>query len=381
MEPNSLRRVMADCTDRRLVGIGEKVIAGERLSFEDGVALYDSGDLLRIGKIANYVREKKNGNLGHYIVNRYLNPTNVCWVDCQLCAWARKIGEEGGYTLSIEQAVKEAGDGYDGTVSEIHIVGGLHPTLPFSYYTDLLRALKRAFPGIHLKAFTMVEIDWFSRLAKKSLAETITILKEAGMDSCTGGGAEIFAQRAHDLVARNKMPADRWLAVAREVHRQSIRTNATMLYGHVETPAERIDHLLRLRALQDETGGFQCIVPLSFHPENTYLRDVRPATGRLDLATIAVSRLMLDNFDHVKAYWIQLGPKIAQTALAFGADDVGGTYVDEEITHAAGAETATGMTHDEIETLIRGAGRDPVRSDTYYRPVAPLVAEIAGAGV
>lgn len=370
MDTDRLRRILGGSPHPGLVAAGEKVLAGERLSFEDGVALYESDDLLRVGMLANLVRERKNGNAGYYIVNRYLNPTNVCWVDCQLCAWARKLGEDGGYAMTIEQAVKEAGSGLDGAVSEIHIVGGLHPTLPFSYYTDLLRALKAAYPGVHLKAFTMVEIDWFARLAKKPLDETIRLLKEAGMDSCPGGGAEIFAKRAHDLIARNKMSGDRWLAVARACHLEGVRTNATMLYGHVETPAERIDHLLRLRALQDETGGFQCIVPLSFHPENTYLRDVPPATGRLDLMTVAVSRLVLDNFDHVKAYWIQLGPKITQAALSFGADDVGGTYVDEEITHAAGATTATGMGFAEIERLIAGAGRTPVRSDTLYRPVA-----------
>lgn len=369
MKEERILELLGRSPDRRIRAAGEKVVRGERLDFDDGLALAESEDLPRLGALANLVRERKNGDAGFYIVNRYLNPTNLCWVDCQLCAWARKPGEEGGYTLSIEEAVREAGKGWDGSVSEIHIVGGLHPTLPFSYYTGLLQALKGAFPGVHLKAWTMVELDWFARIAKKPLDETIAILKDAGMDSCPGGGAEIFAKRSHDLIARNKMSGERWLAVARAVHRQGIRTNATILYGHVESPAERVDHLLRLRDLQDETGGFQAIVPLAFHPENTWLRDVPPTTGRLDLSIIALSRLLLDNFDHVKAYWIQLGPKITELALGFGADDVGGTYVHEEITHAAGAATAEGMTRTEMEALIRRAGRRPVRTDTYYRPV------------
>ena len=286
---STLERVLRGASSA-LATIGQKVLRGDRLDGADGLALYDSGDLLRIGRMADHIRRQKNSNDGYYIVNRYLNPTNVCWVDCQLCAWARKLGEEGGYTMAIDEAVAEAGRGWDGIVTELHIVGGLHPTLPFSYYTDLLRALKSAYPGIHLKAWTMVELDWFTRLAKCSLTEVLSELKAAGLDSCPGGGAEIFATRAHDLIARNKMTGDRWLEIAGECHRLGIRTNATILYGHVETPAERIDHLLRLRELQDETGGFQCIVPLSFHPENTYLRDVAPATGRLDLMTIAISR-------------------------------------------------------------------------------------------
>ncbi len=349
--------------------IARKVLAGERLSFEDGVLLFRTRDWLGLGRLANHVREARHGNLAFYNVNRYLNPTNLCWVDCALCAWAKKVNEPGGYEMAIDECVAEAGKGYSEAVTEFHIVGGLHPTWPFSYYTGLMRALKERFPSVHLKAWTMVELDWIAQVAGRPLAETIAELHAAGMDSCPGGGAEIFAKRVRDVICKNKISGERWLEVARECHRQGIRTNATMLYGHVETDEERVDHLLRLRELQDQTGGIPGLIPLAFHPENTPLAHLPPSSGQLDLRVIAASRLLLDNVPHIKAYWIQIGTKLAQVALHFGADDLVGTVVDETITHAAGATTASGMTRAEFERLIREAGREPFERDSQYRRI------------
>ncbi|HYT31358.1 MAG TPA: aminofutalosine synthase MqnE [Thermoanaerobaculia bacterium] len=352
-----------------LAPLAEKVFHGERLSFEDGVRLFQTRDFLGLGRLANAVREKRHGNLAFYNVNRYLNPTNLCWVDCALCAWARKVNEPGGYEMAISEVVEEAGKGYSEAVTEFHIVGGLHPTWPYSYYTDLLRALKSKFPGVHLKAFTMVEIDWIARVGGKSIPETIADLKTAGMDSCPGGGAEIFAPRVRDVICKNKISGEEWLAIARECHRQGVRTNATILYGSVETVEERVDHFLHLRDLQDETGGFTGLIPLAFHPENTPLASLPVSSGQTDLRVIAAARLLLDNFPHIKAYWIQIGTKLAQVALFFGADDLVGTVVDETITHAAGATTASGMTRQEFERLIRETGREPFERDSQYRRV------------
>jgi aminodeoxyfutalosine synthase len=349
--------------------IAEKVVARERLTFEDGVRLFATRDFLGLGRLANRVREERHGNLAFYNVNRYLNPTNLCWVDCALCAWAKKVNEPGGYEMAIEECVAEAGRGTTEAVTEFHIVGGLHPTWPFTYYTGLMRALKERFPRVHLKAWTMVELDWIARVGDKSLPETIRELHAAGMDSCPGGGAEIFAKRVRDVICANKISGERWLEVARECHREGVPTNATMLYGHVETAEERVDHLLRLRALQDETGGIPGFIPLAFHPENTPLAHLPPSTGRLDLRVIAASRLLLDNVPHVKAYWIQIGTKLAQIALFFGADDLVGTVVDETITHAAGATTASGLARTDFERIIRESGREPYERDSEYRRV------------
>ncbi len=349
--------------------IAGRVLAGERLSFEDGVRLFQTGDFLGLGRLANHVRETLHGNLAFYNVNRYLNPTNICWVDCALCAWAKKVNEPGGYEMAIEECVAEAGRGYSEAVTEFHIVGGLHPTWPFEYYTGLLQALRQRFPAVHRKAWTMVELDWIAQVGGRSLPDAIRELREAGMDSCPGGGAEIFARRVRDVICKNKISGERWLEVARECHRQGVRTNATMLYGHVETVEERVDHLLRLRDLQDETGGIPGFIPLAFHPENTPLADLPASTGRLDLKVIAVSRLMLDNVPHIKAYWIQIGTKLAQVALFFGADDLVGTVVDETITHAAGATTASGLTRTDFERIIRDSGREPFERDSEYRRV------------
>jgi len=364
-----------------LASFAEKTLAGDRLSFEDGVRLFETRDLLGLGRLANLARERRHGNLAYYNVNRYLNPTNLCWVDCALCAWAKKVNEPGGYEMAIGEVVEEASKGYSEAVTEFHIVGGLHPTWPFEYYTGLLRALKARFPDAHLKAFTMVEIDWIARVGHRTIPETIRELKSAGMDSCPGGGAEIFEKRVRDVICKNKITGEEWLAIARECHRQGVRTNATILYGHVEAAEDRVDHLLRLRTLQDETAGFSGLIPLAFHPENTPLSHLPDTSGQLDLRVIAVARLLLDNFPHIKAYWIQIGTKLAQIALHFGADDLVGTVVDETITHAAGAKTASGLTRQEFERMIRESGREPVERDSEYRrvmrvPVAPLAAGV-----
>ncbi len=349
--------------------IAEKVVAGERLSFEDGVALFRSPDLLGVGTLANWVREKRHGNVAYYNVNRYLNPTNLCWVDCGLCAWARKPGVDGGYSMSIEEAVSEAAAGWHDGITELHVVGGLHPSLPYTWYLDLCRALKSRFPGIHLKAWTMVELDWFARVGKKDVAEVIRDLVAAGMDSCPGGGAEIFERKVRDVICRDKISGERWLEVARLCHLEGVKTNVTMLYGHVESVEDRVDHLVRTRELQDETKGFLGFIPLAFHPEETQLPHLPAADGMTDLRVIAVSRLMLDNLDHIKAYWIQIGEKLAPVALHFGADDLVGTVTEETITHAAGAKTSAGLTRAEMERMIRGAGREPFERDAYYERV------------
>jgi aminodeoxyfutalosine synthase len=361
--------------------LAEKVFARERLTFDDGVALFRTRDFLGLGRLANHVREERHGNVAFYNVNRYLNPTNLCWVDCALCAWAKKVNEPGGYEMAIGECVEEAGKGYSEAVTEFHIVGGLHPTWPFDYYTGLLKALKERFPSVHRKAFTMVELDWIARVGGKSIPEAIRELREAGMDSCPGGGAEIFERRVRDVICKNKISGEEWLAIARECHLQGVRTNATMLYGHVETIEDRVDHLLRLRDLQDETGGFTGLIPLAFHPENTPLAHLPASSGQNDLRVIAVSRLLLDNFPHVKAYWVQIGVKLAQIALYFGADDLVGTVVDETITHAAGAATASGLSRVDFERMIRESGREPVERDAAYRRVVRTGLQLAPVSV
>lgn len=351
--------------------IRNKVRGGERLSFEEGVDLYRSNDIVEVGRLANHVRERLNGNLAYYNVNRHINYTNVCVIDCQLCqgAYARKPGQEGGYTMQLEHVFQFAEQEYSDSLTEFHIVGGLNPDLPFDYYLDLLRGLKNRFPLVHLKAFTMVEIDFFAKITRKSLEWVIEQLRDAGMGSCPGGGAEIFAERARPLIAGHKISGARWIEVSRTVHKMGIRSNATMLYGHIETLEERVDHLVRLRELQDETRGFNCFIPLAFHPEHTVYAHLPATSGIDDLKTIAVSRLMLDKFPHIKAYWVTLTPPLAQIALRFGADDLDGTIIEERIIHGAGTPTSPGMTRSQIEKLIRDAGRTPFERDTLYNPV------------
>jgi aminodeoxyfutalosine synthase len=355
--------------DAALRAIHAKVMAGERLTFDDGVALYRSGDILAVGWMANRVREKLNGNICFFNVNRHINHTNVCVAACRLCAFGRKKDADGAYTMALDDAFEAAASGYTEAVTEFHIVGGLHPDLPFQYFLDLLSGLKQRFPQVHLKAFTMVELAFFAKRYKMPVPEVIRQLKAAGLDSCPGGGAEIFADRVRHIICDHKIDGGEWLEIAREVHNAGLRSNATMLYGHVENEEDRVDHLLRLRTLQDETSGFQTFIPLAFHPDNTPLEHLPRTTGLLDMKQIAVSRLLLDNFQHIKAYWQMLTPKIAQVALRFGADDLDGTVIEEKIYHDAGATTPQGMTRTELERLIREAGREPVERDTLYRPV------------
>jgi aminodeoxyfutalosine synthase len=360
----------------------DKVSEGSRLSFEEGVALYETSDLFGLGRLADRVRTRLNGRQAYFNVNRHINYTNVCVIDCQLCqgAYARKPGEAGGYTMSLDQVFEFAEQKYGEAVTEFHIVGGLNPELPFAYYLDLLRGLRERFPGVHLKAFTMVELDFFTKITRRSLEWVIEQLAEAGMGSCPGGGAEIFAERARPLIAGHKISADRWLECARAVHGAGLASNATMLYGHIETIPERVDHLIRLRELQDETGGFNCFIPLAFHPENTVYEHLPPTTGTEDLKTIAVSRLMLDNFSHIKAYWVTITPSLAQIALRFGADDLDGTIIEERIIHGAGGRTSPGLSRGQIEQLIRDAGCEPVERDTLYNAVRGQDAPLATKG-
>jgi aminodeoxyfutalosine synthase len=355
--------------DREIIA---KVEAGERLSPADGLALFETPDVFELGRLASIARERLNGRLAYYNVNRHINYTNVCVIDCQLCqgAYARKPGEPGGYTMSLDQVFAFAEARHTDAVTEFHIVGGLNPDLSFDYYLDLLRGLGDRHPGVHLKAFTMVEFDFFTKITRKPLEWVTAELVAAGLGSCPGGGAEFFSERARPKIAGHKISGARWLEVARAVHRAGIRSNATMLYGHIETLEERVDHLVRLRELQDDTGGFNTFIPLAFHPENTFYRDLPPTNGIDDLGTIAVSRLMLDNFPHIKAYWVTLTPEVAQVALSFGADDLDGTIVEERIIHGAGSPTTPGVTRGQIETLIRDAGYEPVERDTLYNRVA-----------
>jgi len=356
--------------DERLVPVAEKVLAGERLDRADGITAATTDDLLGVGRLADIVRERLHGDITYYNINRHLNPTNVCVASCKLCAfYVPWRDRERGWTYSVDQAVEVAARDVDESVSELHIVGGLHPKLRVEYYEELFRALKERFPWIHLKALTMVELDFIATASRIELGELIARLKRAGLDSCPGGGAEIFAERVRSRICDHKTDGARWLDVAREVHRAGIRSNCTMLYGHVETAEERVDHLLALRGLQDETGGFQCMIPLAFHPENTELDDLPATGGRLDIQTIATSRLVLDNIPHLKAYWIMLGEKTAQVALHFGANDLDGTVIDERITYAAGGTAGTGLDRRRLESLIREAGRTPVLRDTLYRPL------------
>jgi len=355
--------------DRQLYPIHEKVVAGERLTADEGMALYRSADILAVGWMANLVRERLHGDVTYFNVNRHINPTNVCVAACRLCAFGRKKDAPGSYTMALDEAFETAASGYSEAVTEFHIVGGLHPDLPFQYFLDLVSGLKQRFPQVHLKAFTMVEVAYLAKRAKLSIKETLEQLKGAGVDSLPGGGAEIFADRIRHIICDHKIDGDQWLDTARLAHQIGLKSNATMLYGHVENDEDRVDHLLKLRVLQDETNGFQTFIPLAFHPDNTALQHLPKTTGMLDIRQIAVSRLMLDNFPHIKAYWQMLTPKIAQISLRFGADDLDGTVIEEKIYHDAGATTPQGMRREELMRLIREAGREPVERDTLYRPV------------
>ena len=355
--------------DVLLAPIAEKVQAGERLSFEDGVALYRSGDILALGWLANSVRERLHGDLAYFNVNRHINPTNVCVASCRLCAFGRKKGAAGTYTMALEEAWSSAAEGYSEAITEFHIVGGLHPDLPLEYFLDLVAGLKQRFPQVHVKAFTMVEIAFLAKRAKLSIREVLERVRAAGVDSMPGGGAEIFADRLRSIICDHKIDGNEWLETAEIAHGLGLRSNATMLYGHVENDEDRVDHLLRLRAVQDRTGGFQTFIPLAFHPDNTALHHLPRTTGITDIKQIAIGRLLLDNFAHIKSYWQMVTPKIAQIALRFGADDIDGTVIEEKIYHDAGATTPQGMRRQDLIRLITAAGRVPFERDTMYRAV------------
>jgi aminodeoxyfutalosine synthase len=349
--------------------VWDKVSGSERLSAQDAVTLLESRDLLAVGALADVARERAVGADAYFICNRHINHTNVCRNRCLFCAFSHDDGDSEAYTLSIDQVLDKARESLTGGVTEIHIVGGENPGLPYSYYLEMLRGLKELAPGVHIQAFTASEIVYLAGLAGKPLDDVLVELKQAGLGSLPGGGAEIFAGRVRDLVCNRKISGEQWLDVMRAAHRTGLKSNATMLYGHVETLPEVADHLLRLRELQDETGGFNAFIPLSFQPANTELADLPGTSGYDDLLMLAVSRLVLDNFRHIKAFWINVGLKLAQVSLAFGVDDLDGTVVEEKISHAAGVDTGQAIERDELVRVIRAAGRVPVERDTLYNVV------------
>ena len=358
--------------DSTLHPIYEKVQAEERLSFEDGVRLYESPDINGVGYLANIVRERQNGNVAYYNFNQHIDYSNVCILHarCHFCAFARKdIKTDGAWEMSVDEFLDKAMYSIDHGCTEIHSVGGLHPKLPFEYYLDMLRGLKQRMPQVHLKFFTAVEIHHFSRIFKMSIEEVLIALREAGLDSLPGGGAEIFAEETREKICPGKLSAEGWLEVHDIAHRLGISTNATMLYGHLETTEDRVDHLIQLRKQQDKSGGFVTFIPLAFHPENTRMDYLPSTSGLTDLQNIAVSRLLLDNFPHIKVYWIMTGLKTAQIALSFGADDIDGTVTEEKITHMAGADTPEAISAEEIIQLIEEAGRISVERDTLYNEI------------
>lgn len=358
---------------RPLADIQEKVEAGERLSFDDGLRLFQTSDLLGLGRLADTVRRRKSGDVVYFNKNRHINPTNVCAFHCNFCSFARNSEKEpGAYTWMPEQIVEHIRPTVDEGITEFHIVGGLHPTLGFEYYEEVLRALKREYPKVHLKAFTAVEIDFFRELTGLTNEEVLKRLIAAGLDSMPGGGAEIFHWDVRRKICPEKANAETWLDIHGTAHRLGLRTNATMLYGHVEKYEHRVDHLLRLREQQDKSGGFQTFIPLAFHPEENNLgKKVHRqwTTGVDDLKTLAAARLLLDNFPHLKAYWIMLTPELAQVALSFGADDLDGTVIEEKIYHDAGAKTSQALDKNELMRFIRAAGYRPVERDTLYNIV------------
>jgi len=355
-----------------LEDIQRKVLEGVRLSGGEGLRLMACHDINVLGHLANIVRERKNGNTCFFVRNQHINYTNVCNKDCKFCAFYVRVNDPAGYTLSPEDIRRRVEEQAHEPITEIHMVAGINPRLPYAYYLDIIRAVKSARPGVMVKAYTMIEIAEIVRVAKKPLDEVWSDLRQAGLDSLPGGGAEVLSDRVHAELFQLKQTPDEWLDMARSAHRAGLRSNATMLYGHIETHQERIEHLLRLREVQDDTGGFLTFIPLAFHPENTELSHLPSTTGMDDLKQLAVARLMLDNFDHVKSFWIMVSPQISQLSLWYGADDIDGTILREEITHAAGARTPQGLTRSQLVALIEQAGRVPVERDPLYRPVAPL---------
>jgi aminodeoxyfutalosine synthase len=357
--------------------IEKKVLSGKRLTPDDALTLYESDDIFTIGRLAGHVCSAKNGDNAYFIENHHINPTNICVNRCKFCAFSRSKGDKGAYEMDIKQIIKklktQVKNGRRTTndarrsFSEVHIVGGLHPDWSFDYYLEMLSTIKSHFPSLHIKAFTAVEIDYFSKLSGLPLKNTLLARKEAGLETMPGGGAEILTGRVRNKICPEKINGRRWLKVMETAHSTGIKSNATMLYGHVEKYTHRIDHMLKLRDLQDRTGGFQAFIPLAFHPMNTDIENAQYTSGIDDLKTIAISRLFLDNFSHIKAYWIMLGEKIAQLALMFGADDLDGTIIEEKITNSAGGLSGGAMTKSQLINLIEKAGKIPVERDSYYK--------------
>jgi len=351
-----------------LEDIAEKVIEDERLSADDGYRLFESGNLPAAGYLANIRRERVSGRKAYYIRNQVINYTNICINRCAFCAFHRKTGDKESYTLSLRDIRKKVEDHLNEPISEIHVVGGLHPKLPFSYYMDMVRMMKEIRPDTILKMFDAVEIEYFSRISGLSVEDVILRLKDAGIQALPGGGAELFSPRVRRILCPEKIPAEKWLDVTKTAHRLGLKTNATMLYGHVENFRERVDHMLEIRDLQDETQGFINYIPLPYQPLHNRLKGVRTDAND-DLMVQAVSRLMLDNIAHIKAFWIYLTPPVAQVALNYGADDIDGTVIEEHVAHEAGAETKSAMTVSELETLITQAGYEPVERDTFFKEI------------
>lgn len=350
--------------------IREKVEAGQRLTFEDGLTLYDPQvPLQELGQLANSVRERLHGNVAYYNINTHLNPTNVCIYRCRFCAFRSDLRDPKGYLMSDEQIVARGAEATENGCTEMHIVGGLHHKMGYEWYRGILETLHSHFPKIHLKAWTPVEVGWFEFLTKRPLREIMEDLRVAGLGSLPGGGAEIFHSEVRDQICEHKADARKWFEVHRTAHEIGLRSNCTMLYGHLEEAYHRVDHLLRLRDLQDETGGFQTFIPLAFHPNNTELHEIKKPSALADLRNMAVARLMLDNISHIKAYWIMLGIETAQVALHYGADDIDGTVRHELIYHDAGATTPEILSVERIRELIRETGREPIERDTLYRRV------------
>lgn len=353
--------------------IANKIYDGQRLTPQEGLRLLESDDILFLGQLADHLRRKKQGDAVYYSANLNINPTNVCVLTCEFCAFARRPGEEGEWTYTIEQVVDKVLQAVPYGLNEVHVVGGLHPKLKLDYFEEMIRQIKQINSSIHVKAFTAVEIDFFAKLNRLSVEEVLKRLQRAGLDTMPGGGAEIFSERVRKLLCPAKITGKEWLNVMRIAHQLGIRTNATMLYGHIETKEEIIEHLTALRELQDQTGGFNAFVPLAFHPEHTDMAHLPPTTGYEDVKIFAVSRLMLDNFDHIKGLWTYLGDKMAQALLYFGVDDLGGTLLEERIVHMAGANVPDGLGEKTLIQLIKSVGRRPVRTDSSYRQLCRSV--------
>jgi aminodeoxyfutalosine synthase len=360
-------KTMEDLIKKAGLGdILDKIKCQERLNIDDGIRLYQAPDILAVGYLANIVRERLNGDNAYFIYNQHINYSNICTNLCKFCAFGKDKSSDKAYEMTVEDVKEKVRERLDEPISEIHMVGGIHPDLPFSYYVDILQGIKQIRPDVHIQAFTCVEIAHLAGLAEKPVDATLKVLMDAGLDSIPGGGAEVFSPRIRELTCEKKLSGEGWLEVAQTAHRLGLKTNATMLYGHIETVEERIEHLDALRTAQDETGGFLAFIPLSFHPKNTEMSTHSRTSGIDDLKSIAVARCFLDNFPHIKAYWVMVGPKMAQIALSFGADDVDGTVKEEIITHMAGAETEQAMAIEELVRIIKEAGRTPIQRGTLY---------------